>query len=272
MMAGSGSVGMGGWLTLSKRINKIFNEDPEVAGVVVTHGTYTMEETAYWLNLTVKSDKPVVITGTMRPPSAMGTDADNNLLDACILAASSEGRGKGVLLVLNNEIQAAREVTKQNSYRLETFGSRELGMLGYLDSDLRPMFYRMSTRKNTYQTEFDVSNLETLPQVDIAYAYEGASGVVVRALTDAGVAGIVAVASGGGPEMTTALVEARQKGVVVVAANRTGAGRVIRTSRQRQDGIVAGDNLSLQKARILLMLALTITKDVERIQTMFDTY
>ena len=164
--AGSGTIRTPELLALTNKINGIFEDDPAVDGVVVTHGTSSMEETTYWLNLTVKSEKPVVVTG-MRLPSAMGTDADNNLFGALLLAGSADARDKGTLLMLNDEIQAAREVTKQNSYRLETFGSRELGMLGYMDSDLTPVFYRQATRKHTHQTEFKISGLNGLPRVDI---------------------------------------------------------------------------------------------------------
>ena len=275
-MAGSGSLGPTRWLELTKKINRLFQEDPGISGIVVTHGTSSMEETAYWLNLTVKSEKSVVVTGTMRPPSAMGTDSDNNLLGAIILAGSQEARGKGVTVMLNDEINAAREVTKQNAYRVETFGTREMGFLGYLDSDLKPMFYREPVRKHTYQTEFDVDGLSDLPKVYIVYAYEGADDLVVRALIDAKAPGIVIAGMGaggaGGQVQQEALMEASRQGSIVVSSTRAGSGRVIRTSRHREAGWVAADNLSPHKARILLQLALTKTNDPEEIQRMFDAY
>ncbi len=273
--AKSGNIGPSGWLRLSKRINEILQDPEEASGVVVFHGTSSMEETAYWLNLTVKSDKPVVVTGAMRPPSALSTDADNNLLRAVILARSAEARAMGVTIMLNDEIHAAREVTKRNSYRLETFGTHDLGMLGYLDSDLKAVFYRASKRRHTFQSEFDVRRLTELPRVDIVYGYEGADGLLVRALIDAEVPGIVlaGMGSGGvGDELTKTLAEARRSGAVVVVTTRTGSGRVIRTARYAEDGFIAGDNLSPQKARILLQLALTVTKDAEQIQQMFELY
>ena len=273
--AGSGGLGPTRWLELSKKINSIFQNDSNVNGVVVTHGTSSMEETAYWLNLTVKSQNPVVVTGTMRPPSAMGTDSDNNLLGSIILAGSQEAQGMGVTIMLNDEINAARDVTKQNSYRVQTFGSREVGLLGYVDSDLKPVFYRAPTRKHTYQTEFDVSNLDDLPKVYILYAYEGVDDLLARALIDANAPGIVLASMGpgaAGQALSEALVEARQKGANVVVTTRAGAGRIIRTSVYRKNGMVAGDNLSPQKARILLQLALTRTQDPEEIQRMFNTY
>ena len=178
------------WVQLAQRINQIFEEDPQAAGVAVAHGTATLEETAYFLNLAVKSSKPVVVTGAMRPPTGMGTDADVNLMDCVRVAASPDSAGRGVLTVLNNEIQAARDVTKTNSYRLETFRSNELGVLGYADSDESVVFYRTPVKAHTQATEFDVSAVVELPRVDIAYAYAGADGLVIKALADAGVPGI----------------------------------------------------------------------------------
>ena len=273
-MAGSGSIGDEGWLKISKRINELL-KNPEIAGVVVTHGTSTLEEMAYWLNLTVRSEKPVCVTGTMRPPSALGTEADNNLLGALVTAASDEARGKGALVVMADHIDAAREVTKSNSYRVETFQTRELGTLGYFDADLKPIFYRAPLRKHSHQSEFDISKLDKLPQVEILYSYEGASGMLAKCLIDNNVPGIIIAgtgAGGAGRDQGEALQEARKKGIVVVATTRAGAGRVIRTERHKADGWVAGDNLQPQKARILLKLALTKTKDVNEIQRMFDTY
>ena len=148
-------------------------------------------------------------------------------------------------------------------------------MLGYVDSDLKPVFYRAPTRKHTYQTEFDVSNLDDLPKVYILYAYEGVDDLLARALIDAKAPGIVLASMGpgaAGQALSEALVEARQKGANVVVTTRAGAGRIIRTSVYRKNGMVAGDNLSPQKARILLQLALTRTQDPEEIQRMFNTY
>ena len=272
---GSSAIGPSHWLALAKRVNQILQDDPEASGVAITHGTATLEETAYFLNLTVKSDKPVVVTGAMRPPTALSTDADPNLIDCVRVAASPEARGKGVLTVLNNEIQAARDVTKTNTHRLETFKSNELGFLGYADSDHQVVFYRAPTRKHTYQTEFDVDNLTELPRVDIAYSYGGVDGLIIRALVDAGVPGIVAAefGSAGSPaDFKKALVEARERGVVVMVSSQAGSGRVVMKARFKESGTVVSDNLSPKKARLLLMLALTLTKDVDRIQEMVYSY
>ncbi len=272
---GSTEVGPQHWLQLAQRINQIFEADPDAAGVAITHGTATLEETAYFLNLTVKSHRPVVITGAMRPPTGLGTDADINLIDCIRVAASPESAGRGVLTILNNEIQAARDVTKTNSYRLETFRSNELGFLGYADSDEQVVFYRTPTRGHTLDTEFQVSEGTELPRVDIAYAYAGADGLVIRAFADAGVPGLVAASLGSGgspPEFMAALKDAKAAGTKVVIATHTGNGRTMRTRRFQEDGYIVADNLAPKKARILLMLALTRTEDPSEIQRMMLTY
>ena len=272
---GSANVTPTHWLGLARRINRIFRQDPEAAGIAVTHGTATLEETAYFLNLTVKSLRPVVVTGAMRPPTGMGTDSDINLLDCIRVAAAPQSAGRGVLTVLNNEIQGARDVTKSNSYRLETFRSGELGCLGYADSDEQVVFYRTPTKTHTQNTEFAVDEPLELPRVDIAYAYAGADGLVVNALAEAGVDGIVAAGLGGGsssPEFMAALRAAQRRGIPVVIATQTGNGRVMRTRRFVEDGYIAADNLTPKKARILLVLALTKTKDPAEIQRMMLEY
>ena len=272
---GSASVTPAHWLELARRVNEIFAQDPQAAGIAVTHGTATLEETAYFLNLTVKDHRPVVITGAMRPPTGLGTDSDVNLLDCLRVAAAPQSAGRGVLTVLNNEIQGARDVTKSNSYRLETFRSGELGCLGYADSDEQVVFYRTPTRTHTLDTEFAVAELTELPRVDIAYAYAGADGLVVNALVEGGAAGIVAAGLGGGgssPEFMAALRAAQRRGVPVVIATQTGNGRVMRSRRFVEDGYIAADNLAPKKARILLMLALTRTNAPAELQRMMLEY
>src|SRR4051812_18758123 len=186
------------WLALARRINQIFRDDPQAAGVVVTHGTSTLEETAYFLNLTVRSVKPVVITGAMRPPTGLGTDADINLYDAIRVAASSDAIGKGALVVLNSQIQAARDAVKTSTSRVETFKSGELGFLGYADSDGTVVFLRNTIREHTAASEFDVERIDALARVDIAFAYSGVDGVAVQAFAAAGCAGIVGAGLGSG--------------------------------------------------------------------------
>jgi L-asparaginase len=263
------------WLGLAKRINEIFREDPDAAGVAVTHGTATLEETAYFLNLAVQSSRPVVVTGAMRPPTGLGTDSDVNLIDCIRVAAAPQSAGRGVLTVLNNQIQAARDVTKTNSYRLETFQAPDFGFLGYADSDGEVVFYRRPDRAHTIDSEFDIASVDQLPRVDIAPAYAGADGVVVKALAQAGVDGLVAAGLGSGsspPPFMAALKEVSDAGLPVVIATHTGSGRVMLTRRFTEDGYIVADNLTPKKARILLMLALTATKDLAEIQRMMLTY
>nr|MBC8279441.1 asparaginase [Chloroflexota bacterium] len=263
------------WLQLAKRINQIFREDSDAAGVVVTHGTATLEETAYFLNLTVKSSRPVVVTGAMRPPSSLGTDADVNLIDAIRVAAAPQSADRGVLTILNNQIQSARDVTKTNSFRVETFQTSDFGFLGYADSDEEVVYYRRPDRAHTINTEFDIENVDRMPKVDIPFAYAGADGTVIRALAAAGVDGLVAAGLGSGgspPPYMAALLEVSDSGLPVVIATHTGSGRVMLTKRFTEAGYIVADNLAPKKARILLMLALTATSDKAEIQRMMLTY
>ena len=263
------------WLTLANRINERFATDPEAAGAAVTHGTATLEETAYFLNLAVKDARPVVVTGAMRPPSAMGTDADNNLLDAVRVAAAKQSAGRGALVVLNNEIQSARDVTKTDSYRVETFQSGHMGFLGYADADGAVAYYRRPEQRHMADSEFDLNGVDRLPQVDIAYAYAGAGSTVIDALVDAGVDGIVAagLGSGGSPSTFMAgLQRAIAADVPVVLATHVGTGRVVQTRRFMEQGYIVADNLHPKKARILLMLALTRTKERTELQRIMLEY
>ena len=267
LQVGSPSIGPAEWLQLLRRI-----ESTRADGIVITHGTATLEETAYFLHLTVKSERPVVITGAMRPPSAVGTDADLNLLDAIRLAAAPEAAARGVLTILNNEIQSARDVTKSNAFRVDTFESRDFGVLGYVDSDARVLFYRSVTRPHTTKTPFDVRGRNDLPRVDIVYSYAGADGVLVDALLASRPAGIVLVGFGGG-SYPSAFLDAGKRavkaGIPVVLATRSWNGRVVITPKKDADGFIVCDDLMPQKARILLMLALTVTRERGAIQNMF---
>ena len=270
-----GDVSPAQWLLLARRIERIFRDDADAAGVVVTHGTSTLEETAYFLNLAVRSPKPVVITGAMRPPTGLGTDADINLYDAIRVAACPQATGKGALVVLNNEIQAARDVTKTSTSRVDTFKSGELGFLGYADSDGAVVFMRAPVRAHTAAVEFDVDKITALPRVDIAYAYSGADGVAVKALVDAGCAGIVSAGLGSGSApraFLDALREAHERGVCVVMASQVGNGRVMTKRSFAEKNFLVADNLTPKKARILLMLALAHTRDAQDIQRMMLTY
>jgi L-asparaginase len=270
LQVGSPSIGPKEWLQLAERIHA-----RNVDGIVITHGTATLEETGYFLHLALKSDRPVVLTGAMRPPTAVGTDADLNLLDAIRLAATPEAAGRGVLTILNNEIQSARDVTKSNAFRVDTFHSRDFGVLGYVDSDARVLFYRDVTRPHTTATPFDVRGRKELPRVDMVYSYAGGDGVLVDALIERRPDGIVLVGFGGG-SYPGAFLEAGKRavkaGIPVVLATRSWNGRVIVTPKLETAGFIVCDDLMPQKARILLMLALTVTRDRSAIQEMFYKY
>lgn len=263
------------WLQLSKRINELLKQD-DVDGIVVTHGTDTIEETAYFLDLTVKSRKPVVVVGSMRPATAISADGPINLYNSVILAGSKEAIGKGVLTAMNDQISTGREVTKANTTTTDTFRTPDLGVIGYMQGG-RPYFYRTTTRINTANSEFDVSNLTSLPQVDIVYAYGSYNSVALDAFLKAGAKGIVHAGPGNGSvgkQMVEPLIAARKGGVVVVRSARVGSGIIARNGEQPDDKYdwVVSDNLNPQKARILLMLALTKTQDTKTIQDMFWKY
>ena len=272
---GSTAIGPGDWLALTKRINGLLGDGSPLTGVAVTHGTATLEETSYFLHLTVKTEKPVVITGAMRPPTAISTDADLNLMDAVRIAATPHAGGMGVLTVLNNEIHSARDVSKANTFRVETFRPNELGFLGYADSDHKIVFYRAPVRKHTTETPFSVDGRDSLPRVEIVYSYAGADGSIVDAVREMRPDGLVVVGFGGGtfpPTFIAAAVRAVEDGIPVVLASRSTAGRVVTTPRKDEQGFLVSDNLLPQKARILLMLALTVSNDRDWLQQAFYEY
>ncbi len=272
---GSTAIGAPEWLALANRINSLLSEGSALTGVAVTHGTATLEETAYFLHLTVKTGRPVVVTGAMRPPTAISTDADLNLMDAVRIAATPHAGGLGVLTVLNNEIHSARDVSKANTFRVETFRPNELGFLGYADSDGQVVFYRAPLRKHTTATPFDVTGRETLPRVEIIYSYAGADGSVLDAVRQLRPDGLVVVGFGGGtfpPAFLAAAARAVDDGIPVVLASRSTAGRVVNTPRKEEQGFIVCDNLLPQKARVLLMLALTVGGERQWLQQTFLEY
>jgi L-asparaginase len=274
----STDIGPTHWLMLAKRIDRIFSDDRSAAGIVITHGTNTLEETAYFLNLTVHHDRPVVLVGSMRPSTAISADGPINLLNGVRTAVAPDARGKGVLVVLNDEINAARDVTKTNTLRVETFRAPELGLLGYVDGD-RVSFYRESTRRHTIRSEFDVTNLQQLPAVQIVYSYAGAGTAPLDAAVASGAAGIVIAGTGNGLVSTEELsvlqrvaATDRAQRPVVVRSARVGNGRVTPRATYDAMDVIPADNLNPQKARVLLMLALTRTRDPKAIARMFSEY
>jgi len=225
------------------------------------------------LNLTVKSVKPVVLTASQRPLGSLSTDADVNLLDAIRVAAAPQSRGRGALIVMNNEVHAAREATKSSTFRLETFHPKELGFLGYADSDGEVVFYRAIERRDTTQTEFDADGLGELPRVEILDVYAGADGALVAPAVERGATGLVIAGAGSmPPPFLEATVRAVARGVAVVVSSRTGNGRVIERGWMERQGLVLADNLTPQKARVLLMLGLTRSTERGALQRMYETY
>ena len=270
------------WVTLANRINRVFADDPTVAGIVVTHGTNTLEETAYFLNLTVKHDRPVVVVGAQRPSTAISSDGPLNLLNAVRTASAQEARGKGVLVVMNDEINGARDVTKTSTYRVETFRSPELGFFGYVDAD-KVSFYRASTKRHTTQSEFDLRTVTELPRVDIVYSYVETNVAILQALVASGTRGIVFAGTGAGAlsraertAMKALVASSAGAGPVLVRSSRAGSGRVLADIGDREEydalGMVPADTLNPQKARVLLMLALSRTHDIGEIKRMFSEY
>ncbi len=277
----SSSLTLDDWLMLSKRLNTLFAERSELAGIVVTSGTDTLEETAFFLHLTVRDERPVVVVGAMRPPTRLGYDGAANLLQAFRVAADPASRNQGVLVVLNGQIDSARDVTKSDTRDLHTFTSRRHGILGMVDRD-RVVYYRRLLSRHTARSEFDVLRLEQLPRVDIILVYQGASGDLIRAAVTAGTRGMVVASAGAGATSGTqrqALADAAEAGVVVAISSRTGGGRIApprNTGTAEPDSRryprVYAEDLTPVKARILLMLALTSTNKLDQMQRIFGEY
>jgi L-asparaginase len=261
------------WLQLGKRANELLAGD--VDGIVVTHGTDTLEETAYFLSLAVKSDKPVIVTGAMRPSTSISADGPVNLFNAVALAGDQSARGRGAMVVFNDIIYGARDVTKSHTVNPATFQSRNGGPLGYISFGKPAWFVAQSPRKSGADTAFDISTVDKLPKVEIVYQYVDAPGYFVDAAVANGAQGIVVAGTGEGSlseGTTNALIEAIEKGVAVVRSSRSGAGNVSYYKKWDDEGMIPGNTLSPQKARILLALGLTLTKDRDELMAMFSEY
>jgi len=258
------------WLDLARRLNALFREDAALAGIVVTSGTDTLEELAYFLNLAVRDERPVVVVGSMRNPSTLGYEGAANLEEGFRVAGDPAARNRGVMVVLNDEINAAREVTKTDALRLQTFQTRGYGLLGVVDRD-RVVFYRRVERRHTAAGEFDLTGVTQLPRVDVLLTYQGAPGDLIQAAVDAGAKGIVVATAGAGATSGTqgeGLRYAASKGIAVVTTTRTGSGRIA----GGRGNNIAGEDLAPLKARILLMVALTKTSDPAELRRIFSEY
>ena len=274
------------WLRLAHRINDFFSSRSDVSGIVVTSGTDTLEETAFFLHLTVKSELPVVVVGSMRPPDALSYDGIANLLQGFRVAAAPSSRNRGVLVVLNNEINSARDVTKTNAQRLHSFRPGVQGLMGIVDKD-RIVYFRRPQHRNTHQSEFDVAKLRHLPRVDILLTYIDAPGGLLNAAIEGGAEGLIVAAAGAGSttrSQTKAISDVVRAGYPVVVSSRTGGGRIVASKQPQSDTLrdsnaprtsplrIEAEDLAPVKARILLMLALTVTRDGNEIQRMFKEY
>lgn len=263
------------WLKLSKRVNTLLNKN-DIDGIVITHGTDTMEETAYFLNLTVKSKKPVVMVGAMRPATAMSADGSLNLYNAVGVARDKNSFNRGVMVVMNNEIHQARDVTKTNTSDVAAFKSLNFGKIGsvnYANAEFNSKFYK----KHTINSDFNIMQCEKLPQVDIIYAYAGDSDKFIQTAVNSGSKGIILAGMGNGnpsQKVWDALAKVAKSGIVIVRSSRVGSGSTSQNSviDDKKFGFITADNLNPQKARILLMLALSKTQNIDEIQEIFDTY
>ena len=263
------------WIKLARRINEL-QAQPDVAGIVVTHGTDTMEETGYFLDLVVKGDKPVVLVGSMRPATAISADGPMNLFNATAVAVDPAAKGRGVLCVLNDDVHYAREAVKTNTTSLQTFHSPNRGLAGIVLFG-KARWYSPPVPKHTSGSAFAGNVPDALPVVAVVYAYANVGKEQVDAALAMGAKGIVLAGVGDGnatAAMIDALAAAAKKGVVVVRSSRTGSGTVARNVELDDDklGFVAALELNPQKARVLLQQALTKTTDVKAIQQFFEQY
>lgn len=263
------------WLTLAKRINELLSTD-KVDGIVITHGTDTQEETAYFLNLVVKSDKPVVTTGSMRPSTAVSAEGPLNLYNAVAVAADSKAKGHGVLVVMNDQIHSAHGVTKTNTTSVQTFMSPMHGLLGAVIYG-KHEFYSEPHGIHTTESEFNIDGVNKLPRVDVVYAGVDSPADLIELSIKAGAKGIVIAGVGNGNMNAPSLAackRAAENGIVVVRSTRVPTGYVLRNAEVNDDEnkTIASDELNAQKSRVLLMLALLKDRSLEDIQKLFYTY
>lgn len=263
------------WFKLANRVNELLTSG-KADGIVITHGTDTMEETAYFLNLVVKSDKPVVMVGAMRNSGSLSADGPLNIYNAVNVAMCKKAVGKGVMVVMNDEIHAAREVTKTNTTAVDTFKSPNSGKIGTVFYG-NVKFYMNPVRKHTVNSAFDITKIKELPRVDIIYSHSNDNPDFVNLAVKNGAKGIINAGMGNGnpfPSALEALGEAVKGGVVVVRDSRVGGGETTLNGEvdDGKYGFLASDNLNAQKARVLLMLALTQTTDKAKIQEFFLTH
>lgn len=264
------------WLILGNRINQILLQ-PEVDGIVVTHGTDTYEETAYFLNLIVKSDKPVVMVAAMRPATSISADGPMNLFMGVVVASHPDSKGKGVLCVMNDEIHYAAEVTKTMTVNPATMKSPNRGLAGEIDDEI-VRFFSPTIKRHTTESEFSIDDqILELPRVDIIYAHSNMPVDLIQSSMESGARGIIIAGVGDGNmsiESLNLIKKYSKEGLIVVRSSRVGSGAVKRNIEINDDeyGTIAAMELNPQKARILLQLALLKTTNTDKIQRMFMEY
>ncbi|MFJ4196815.1 asparaginase [Pseudomonas sp. NPDC089534] len=275
MQIASESISNENLLQLGRRVSELA-DSKDVDGIVITHGTDTLEETAYFLNLVEKTDKPIIVVGSMRPGTAMSADGMLNLYNAVAVASSKEAHGKGVLVTLNDEIQSGRDVSKMINIKTEAFKS-PWGPLGMVVEG-KSYWFRLPAKRHTMDSEFDIKNIKSLPDVEIAYSYGNVSDTAYKALAQAGAKAIIHAGTGNGSvssRVVPTLQALRKDGVQIIRSSHVNAGGfVLRNAEQpddKYDWVVAHD-LNPQKARILAMVALTKTNDSKELQRMFWEY
>ncbi|VVN70466.1 Glutaminase-asparaginase [Pseudomonas fluorescens] len=275
MQIASESITNDNLLQLGRRVAELA-DSKDVDGIVITHGTDTLEETAYFLNLVEKTDKPIIVVGSMRPGTAMSADGMLNLYNAVAVASSKEARGKGVLVTMNDEIQSGRDVSKTINIKTEAFKSA-WGPLGMVVEG-KSYWFRLPAKRHTMDSEFDIKNIKSLPDVEIAYSYGNVSDTAYKALAQSGAKAIIHAGTGNGSvssRVVPSLQALRKEGVQIIRSSHVNAGGfVLRNAEQpdeKYDWVVAHD-LNPQKARILAMVALTKTNDSKELQRMFWEY
>ena len=260
------------WLSLARAIDEMAT-DPGIDGFVITHGTDTLDETAYFLNLVAKTDKPIIVTGAMRPATATSPDGPMNLLQSIALAGNPQARGRGVMVVFSDGIFGGRDVRKISTFQTDAFSASDFGCMGYM-IDGEPHFYNASSKAHTTATEFAIGGIEELPKVAVAYFTVDADPAVLDFYVESGARGIVIAGAGSGcysklwNERVVMLADA---GVPIVRSSRIGAGMITHDDAYGGN-LVTGNDLAPQKAAVLLRLALTRTSDPVRIQAMFNRY
>jgi glutamin-(asparagin-)ase len=275
MQIASESITNDNLLQLGRRVAELA-DSKDVDGIVITHGTDTLEETAYFLNLVEKTDKPIIVVGSMRPGTAMSADGMLNLYNAVAVASSKDARGKGVLVTMNDEIQSGRDVSKMINIKTEAFKSA-WGPLGMVVEG-KSYWFRLPAKRHTMDSEFDIKTIQSLPDVEIAYSYGNVSDTAYKALAQSGAKAIIHAGTGNGSvssRVVPALQALRKDGVQIIRSSHVNAGGfVLRNAEQpddKYDWVVAHD-LNPQKARILAMVALTKTNDSKELQRMFWEY